>query len=105
MGLRVKRNSLVPRVIAGHVALATVDTHFLIYNSLDLLCVVQLPVCTDVLQSPGYNILDSWDWSLGGVRSGAIGLHYCGLLNVVSHCLLVVGQNLFLLKQIGSKAG
>lgn len=49
--------------------------------------------------------LDSWDWSLGGVRSGAIGLHYCGLLNVVSHCLLVVGQNLFLLKQIGSKAG
>lgn len=52
---------LVSRVVAGHVTLSTVDAHLFIYESLHLLLVVQLLVCSNVLQSSGYHILTTED--------------------------------------------
>ena len=51
------RAHLVSRVIAGHVAFATVDAHVLVYQSLHLLLIVELMVGPDVLQSPTNYIL------------------------------------------------
>lgn len=48
---------LVARVIAGHVAFATVDTHLWIDEGLHLFCVVQILVGANVLQRPGNHIL------------------------------------------------
>lgn len=48
VGLWIKCYGLVSRVITGHVTFPTVDAHVLIYQSLDLLFVVEFLVRTNV---------------------------------------------------------
>lgn len=57
VGFWVKCYCLVARVVACHVALATVDAHLLVNDSNCLLFVVQVIVCSDMRQSYTHHVL------------------------------------------------
>ena len=57
VGFRVERDGLVSAVVAGHVALSTVDTHVLINQSHHLLLVVQVTICPNQRYSFSNHIL------------------------------------------------
>ena len=57
MGLGIKCDGLVTTVIAGHVALATVDTQVFINEGHHLLTVIQVTIGTNTRQSCTNNFL------------------------------------------------
>ena len=58
MCLLIEGDGLVARVIADHVALATVDTHVLVDHSDHLLGVVKVVVCADARQRLTNHVLE-----------------------------------------------
>ena len=57
VGLRVKGDSLVARIVAHHVAFATVDAHVLVDHRHRLLRVVQVIVGPDTWKGLAYHLL------------------------------------------------
>ena len=58
MCLLIEGDGLVARVVADHVALATVDTHVLVDHSDHLLGVVKVVVCADARQCLTNHVLE-----------------------------------------------
>mmetsp|Transcript_49159 Transcript_49159/g.123574 ORF Transcript_49159/g.123574 Transcript_49159/m.123574 type:complete len:372 (-) Transcript_49159:2024-3139(-) len=61
MGIRREGDRSIARVIAGHVALATVDAQLVVHHGYLLLLVVQLVVGTDAAESTTQLVLDTRD--------------------------------------------
>lgn len=103
MSLGVEHNGLVSSVVTGHVALPTVNAHFRIDQSLHLLLNIELLIGTDVFQSFGDHIFNSWHRSLGSVNSHCFGGN--SVVGGVSQFLFVVCNRFLLFLQVWSKTG
>ena len=68
VSLWVKCDGLVARVVACHVALATIDAHFLINNCDCLLFVVQAVVVSDARKGETDHILVQYTNMLGCLK-------------------------------------
>lgn len=90
VGFGIKLDSLVARVITGHVAFATVDTHFFIDHSHNLLYVAQFTKRSKVLQCFSNYILNSRNRLLGikGFLSSGGKAAFCSFSLIFSSAMI-----------------
>lgn len=102
VGFGIELDSLVAGIITGHVTFATVDTHFLVNQSHNLLCVAELTICSNILQCFSNYILDCWNGLLWNEMLFFRKHSSCALF-LQFH--LVLSYNFFTLFQVRPKTG